>query len=159
MDNVETPEKETLSDLVLKAGLRTKEVLTEKFGDDQSNWKWGDLHTVYFYSPIKQDGFGSKLLCAELLPKNGSTQTLNRGGSTVTKTHDFETSWFSSFRMVADMNDEEKLMGVVSGGSAARIFHPYHKSQLEQWKTGDWIPYWISEVKIREHAKHELILE
>ncbi|MGD1947593.1 MAG: penicillin acylase family protein [Croceivirga sp.] len=159
IDNVETPEKETLSDLVLKAGLRTKEVLTEKFGDDQSNWKWGDLHTVYFYSPIKQNGFGSKLLGAELLPKNGSTQTLNRGGSTVTKTHDFETSWFSSFRMVADMNDEEKLMGVVSGGSAARIFHPYHKSQLEQWKTGDWIPYWISEAKIREHAKHELILE
>ena len=159
IDNIETPERETLSDLVIDSGLRTKEVLTEKFGAEQSNWKWGNLHTVYFYSPIKQNGFGSTLLGAELLPKQGSTQTLNRGGSTVTKTHDFETSWFSSFRMVADMADEEKLMGVVSGGSAARIFHSYHKSQLEQWKAGDWIPYWISEEKIMEHAQHELILE
>jgi len=159
IDNIETPNKETLSDLVIESGLRTKEVLTEKFGDDTSDWKWGDLHTVYFYSPIKQNGFGSSLLGAELLPKQGSTQTLNRGGSTVTKTHDFETSWFSSFRMVADMNDDEKIMGVVSGGSAARIFHPYHKSQLEQWKTGEWIPYWFSEAKVREHAQHELILD
>jgi penicillin amidase len=61
--------------------------------------------------------------------------------------------------MVADMNDDEKIMGVLSGGSAARIFHPYHKSQLEKWKTGEWIPYWISKEKVLKNSKFELILE
>ena len=61
--------------------------------------------------------------------------------------------------MIADMNDTEKVMGVLSGGSAARIFHPYHKSQLEAWNTGEWIPYWLSKEKVLEHAQHELILE
>ncbi|MEM9001026.1 MAG: penicillin acylase family protein [Bacteroidota bacterium] len=159
IDNIQTPKKETLADLVVESGLRTKEILIEKLGSNREDWKWGNLHTVYFYSPIKQDGFGSKLLGAELLPKQGSNQTLNRGGYVKNRKHNYDTSWFSSFRMVADMNDNEKIMGVISGGSAARIFHPYHKSQLKQWKTGEWIPYWISEEKILEYAQHELILE
>ncbi|MEO1435324.1 MAG: penicillin acylase family protein [Bacteroidota bacterium] len=159
IDNNKTTEPETLSDLILAAGVKTKALLTERFGADPANWTWGNLHTVKFASPIRQDGFGSEWLGAETLPKAGSNQTLNRGGFIKTPDRSFETSWFSSFRMVADMNDTEKIMGVVSGGNAARIFHPYHKSQLEEWKSGEWIPYWISAEKVKEHAAYELILE
>ena len=159
IDNVETSQKETLSDLIIEAGVRTKQILTERLGDNPKDWTWGKIHTVYFYSPIRREGFGSKFLGAELLPKQGSNQTLNRGGFVKNKEHEFETGWFSSFRMVADMNDQEKFMGVLSGGSASRIFHPYYKSQLEKWKTGEWIPYWFSEEKILEHAQFELVLE
>lgn len=159
IDNTETSAKESLTDLIIEAGNRTKGILTEKFGDNPSDWTWGKLHTIYFFSPIRSKGFGSQLLGAELLPKQGSNQTLNRGASIKNRDHSYETSWFSAFRMVADMNDQEKFMGVLAGGSAARIFHPYYKSQLENWKTGAWIPYWFSKEKILEHAQFELILE
>lgn len=159
IDNKQTPKVETLSELIIEAGVRAEEILSQKLGSNKAQWQWGKLHTVYFYNPIRKSGFGSELLGAELLPKQGSNQTLNRGGFIKNTNHEFETSWFSSFRMVADMNDTEKVMGVVSGGSAARMFHPYYKSQLEQWKTGKWIPYWFSEDKILEHSEFELILE
>lgn len=159
IDNNETPEKETLSDLIVIAGKRTQEILSEKLGDNKDDWTWGKLHTVYFYSPLRQNGFGAEWLGAELLPKQGSNQTLNRGGFVKNRDHDFETSWFSSYRMVADMSDDEKVMGVVSGGSSSRILHPYYKSQMQAWKTGEWLPYWFSEEKILEHAQFELVLE
>ncbi len=159
IDNINTPKKETLPDLIVQAGITTENILKERLGENKKNWAWGKLHTVYFYSPIKKEGFGSEFLGAELLPKQGSNQTLNRGAFKKNKDHTYETNWFSSFRMVADMNDHEKIMGVLSGGSAARVLHPYHKSQLEQWKTGEWIPYWISKDKIKEHARFKLILE
>ena len=159
IDNRETPQTEHLADLIIDAGIRTEQILTEKLGDNKQNWQWGKLHTVYFYNPIRRTGFGSGLLGAELLPKQGSNQTINRGGFFKNAEHNFDTSWFSSFRMVADMSDPEKIRGVVSGGSSARMFHPYYKSQLEQWKTKEWIPYWISEDRIMEHAEFELILE
>jgi len=60
--------------------------------------------------------------------------------------------------MVADMNDNEKIMGALSGGSAARIFHPYYKSQLEIWNNEEWIPYWFSQEKVEENARYTLIL-
>lgn len=158
IDNTQTPEEEKLNDLIVEAGIRTTKILTAKLGEDPQNWIWGKIHTVHFASPIRPNGMGSEWLGAETLPKQGSNQTLNRGGFVKDRDHSYETSWFSSFRMVADMADKEKLMGVVSGGSAARIFHPYHKSQLEAWKTGKWIPYWISEEKVLEHSKFELVL-
>ena len=159
IDDKNTPELETLEDLIVAAGVRTIGILTEKFGSGTDNWTWGNLHTVYFFNPIRKSGIGNELLGGELLPKDGSNQTLNRGGFNKNPEHEYETSWFSSFRMVADMSDTEKIMGVVSGGSAARSFHPYFKSQLKQWKAGEWIPYWFSEEKIREHQAYQLILE
>ncbi|UAM97834.1 penicillin acylase family protein [Polaribacter litorisediminis] len=159
IDNIDTPQKETLSELIVEAGLKTKQLLTERLGANQNDWTWGKIHTIHFVSPIKKEGFGSGLLGAELLPKAGSNQTLNRGGFIKNIEHKFETSWFSSFRMVADMNDKEKMIGILSGGSAARIFHPYYKSQLEKWKTGEYIPYWISKEKVIEYSEFQLILE
>ena len=159
IDNVNTPETETLKDLIIEAGIIAKKLLTERLGKNQEDWTWGKIHTVKFASPVRKEGFGSEWLGAELLPKAGSNQTLNRGGFVKNKERTFDTSWFSSFRMVADMNDDEKIMGILSGGSAARIFHPYHKSQLEKWKTGEWIPYWISKEKVLEHTDFQLVLE
>jgi len=95
----------------------------------------------------------------EEFPKNGSNQTLNRGGYVKSADLNFETGWFSTFRMVADLSDSEKFMGSLAGGSAARVFHPYYKSQLETWKKEEWTPYWISQKKAEEHAVFELILE
>jgi penicillin amidase len=158
IDNQLTSEKETLSELIIKAGLKTKAFLTEKFGENTADWTWGKLHTINFMSPIRQKGFGSGFVGGELLPKRGSNQTLNRGGFIKTKERTYDTGWFSSFRMVADMSDEEKIMGVVSGGSAARVFHPYYKSQLEAWKNETWIPYWFSKDKVFENARYELRL-
>jgi len=159
IDNINTPEKETLADLIQAAGLKTKSILTEKIGPNQEDWQWGKLHTVRFASPIRSKGLGSGLLGAETFPKSGSNQTLNRGGFVKNRGHNFDVGWFSSFRMIADMNDDEKIMGILSGGSAARIFHPYHKSQLDNWNKGEWIPYWLSKEKIIAHAEHELILK
>ena len=159
IDNVKTSEKENLTDLVVSAGIKTKEFLTKEMGPNPKDWQWGKIHTVRFASPIRQKGIGSSLVGAETFPKSGSNQTLNRGGFVKNRNHKFDVGWFSSFRMIADMNDSEKVMGILSGGSAARIFHPYHKSQLDKWNTGEWIPYWFTKEKVMENAQHELILE
>ncbi|MEM6768491.1 MAG: penicillin acylase family protein [Bacteroidota bacterium] len=159
IDNVTTEDKESLSELIVQAGRSTQKLLEERFGDDPKSWTWGKIHTVQFVSPIRPSGSGKEMLGAELFPKKGSNQTLNRGGFVKNRERTFETGWFSSFRMVADMSDQEKMMGALAGGSSARLLHPYYKSQLDLWKSEEWIPYWISQEKIMENAKYELTLE
>jgi penicillin G amidase len=159
IDNINTSEQETLKDLIVQAGINTKQILTEKFGGDPSQWTWGKLHTVKFVSPLRTKGFGTDLMGGVTYPKNGSNQTLNRGGFVKNSNHEYDTSWFSSYRMVADMSDSTKVMGVISGGSAARVFHPYYKSQLEHWYNEEWLPYWFAEDAIYKHAAYELLLE
>ncbi|NEV92785.1 penicillin acylase family protein [Psychroflexus sp. YR1-1] len=159
IDNKNTAEVETRTELILQAGFKTRALLSERLGENQDDWTWGRIHSIHFVSPLRPEGFGSDLLGAELWPKAGSNQTLNRGAFVKTKDFEFETSWFSSFRMVADMNDDEKIMGILAGGSSARVFHPYYKSQLETWKSEEWIPYWISRKKVLEHSRFQLTLD
>lgn len=159
IDNKNTSEVESRTDLIIEAGIKTKALLTERLGSNPEDWTWGEIHTIHFVSPLRTEGFGSGLLGGELWPKAGSNQTLNRGAFVKNTDREFETSWFGSFRMVADMKDDEKIIGILSGGSAARVFHPYYKSQLHKWNTGDWIPYWISKEKVLEHSEFKLTLE
>ena len=158
IDNINTPEKENITSLIVDAGIYTKQKLTEMYGANQEEWIWGKIHTVHFSSPIRKKGFGSSFVGGEIIPKKGSNETINRGGYLKSETTTFETGWFSSFRMVADLNDPEKIRAVLSGGSAARVFHPNYKSQLEAWKNETWIPYWFTKEKVIENSKHLLIL-
>lgn len=159
IDNINTPEKETLSELIVEAGEKTTQKLTALFGENTEDWTWGKIHAVHFYNPIRREGSGSAYLGARVIPKNGSNETLNRGGYIKDKYETYRTEWFASFRMVADLEDNEKIRAVVAGGSAARSLHPNLTSQLNIWKEEKWIPYWLSEEKVLAHSKAELILE
>ena len=158
IDNRITEKKETRTELIIEAGHKTKRLLTERYGSNSADWTWGKLHTISFASPIRKEGVGSGLLDAVTYSKAGSNQTLNRGAFVKNTEREFDTSWFPSFRMVADMSDDEKMIGILSGGSASRIFHDYHVSQLQKWHKGEWIPYWISKEKVFEHSKFQLTL-
>ncbi len=159
IDNTATPEREPLEDLIIEAGIQTKDYLTKKIGKNQDKWTWSEIHTVYFASPLRQKGIGKSILGFEEFPKNGSNQTINRGGYNKTNDLNFETAWFSTFRMVADLNDNEKMMGSLSGGTSSRVFHPYYKSQLKTWKEEKWVPYWISKERVLEYSKFKLVLD
>ncbi len=159
IDNKNTDKTETLNDVIISAGLLTKEKLNKVLGPEMSSWQWGNIHTIRFASPIKQTGFGSSFLGAEEFPKNGSNNTLNRAGYLVEEDGTYTTQWLTTFRMVADLSDDEKMIGVLAGGSSSRILHPYYKSQLTKWKNEAWIPYWLDSEKVRENSKFHLVLE
>ena len=159
IDNKNTDKIETINDIIISAGLLTKEKLNKVLGPDMNNWQWGNIHTIRFASPIKQTGFGSSFLGAEAFPKNGSNNTLNRASYLEEEDGSYNTQWLSTFRMVADLSDDEKMIGVLAGGSSSRILHPYYKSQLAKWKNEEWIPYWLAPEKVREQSKFHLVLE
>lgn len=152
-----TKKTETLEDLIILAAKKSTSVLKKELGSDMSKWKWGDFHTVTFVSPLKQRGFAKEWLGGGQHRVPGSGETLNRGQYSLNG-GPYESQWFSSMRMVADMNDNDKIMAVVSGGNSARQFHPYFKSQLDSWVDETWIPWWLNKQKILENSQHQLTL-
>ncbi len=157
INDIRTPEKETLDQLIVQAGQMARERLAELFGEDPKNWTWGQLHTLNFISPLRTSGIGREWLGYRKLAVAGSGETINRG-QYVLDEGPYEAQWFSSMRMVVDLADHEKIRAVISGGNAARQFHPYFKSQIAPWARGEWLPWWFDPVKINEHKVHELVL-
>jgi penicillin amidase len=54
--------------------------------------------------------------------------------------------------MVADLHDPDKVLAVLPGGVAGRLFHPHTEDQIEPFMTGDKVYWWFSDEAIREHA-------
>ena len=156
-DMQSTQRQETLNDLIVMAALKSQAALKEKLGHDQNDWRWGKFHKVSFVSPLRMNGIGKDLLGGGTHEVSGSGETLNRGQYSLNE-GPYQSQWFSSLRMVADMSDDQKVMGSISGGNASRQFHPYFKSQLTGWLNQEWVPWWFDKSKIEQHSKHKVEL-
>lgn len=150
-DDIRTPQKETLPDLVKRAAAQVRPELQAKHGADPAQWKWGDEHRIHFFSPLRRSGAGRDWLGYAEAPMSGSGSTLLRaltpfmGG--------FGVEFFASMRLVADLGDDEKIEAVVSGGVVDRQFHPHQKDQLPAWSEGRLLPWWFAPAQVEAHAQ------
>ena len=150
-DDIRTPQKETLPDLVRRVAAQARPELQARHGADPAQWKWGDEHRIYFYSPLRRSGTGRDWLGYAEAPMSGSSSTLLRaltpfmGG--------FNVEFFASMRLVADLGDDEKIQAVVAGGVVDRQFHPHQKDQLPAWSEGRLLNWWFAPAQVEAHAR------
>ena len=149
--------KETRDELFHRAGVTAKADLEVRLGKDPSQWRWGDLHRIEFVSPIRREGLGKDFLGGGSHPFPGSAETLCRGMFDFTTPYQVTVS--DSLRMVADLSDADKVMAVLPGGVAARIFHPNTTDQIDAFVKGKTMYWWFSDPAIREHTRAVLHLE
>lgn len=155
-DDITTPDKkETLTDLIQKAGIETLKDLSERIGDDPEDWLWGEIHQIEFLNPIRRSELGKGRLGGGSHPMGGSGDTiyralflLNHEGNIV--------KYSAALRMVADLSDNEKVLAVIPGGVDGRTFSPHFTDQIEAYMSGEKMYWWFSDEKIKEHADSEL---
>ena len=156
-DIVSTPDKkETLAELIQLAAFKTKDELSDRFGNNIKDWTWGKVHQIVNTNPIRRKGFGKDWLGGGTHPMGGSGETLYRALYNYNQPDEIEFS--AAFRMVADLSDEDKVIAVLNGGVTGRTFHPNLKNQINAYHDGTKLYWWFSDQKIQEHKKSELTL-
>ncbi|NIB41712.1 penicillin acylase family protein [Pseudomaricurvus alkylphenolicus] len=148
--------EETLDDLLYQAAIAAKNSLQEKMGEDPMQWRWGEIHTIEFNSPLRSKGFGKSLLGAGTHPFPGSGETIHRAAFGFAQP--FDTSFSASLRMIADLSDTEKVLAVIPGGTSGRLFSPHRDDQVQAFVTGEKRYWWFSDEKISQHAVSRLEL-
>jgi penicillin amidase len=157
-DDIRTPDtEETLANMIHRAGLEARARLADRFGPDSSRWRWGRAHTIEYVSPIRRQGFGKGLLGAGRHPAAGSVETLHRGIYAFDAPFDVTIS--ATLRMVADLGDPDKVLAVIGGGVAGRVFHAHAHDQVDAFLDGEKRYWWFSDAQIQAHARRELKLE
>lgn len=155
-DDIRTPQKETLPDLVRRVAAAVRPELQARHGADPAKWKWGDEHRIAFVSPLRRSGTGRDFLGYAEAPMSGSGSTLLRALSPFMG--GFNVEFFASMRLVADMGDDDKIEAVVSGGVVDRQFHPNQKDQLPAWSEGRLLKWWFSPQQVEAHARRTQLL-
>jgi len=147
---------ESKQDILIRAALDVQADLSETLGGDPEHWNWGDVHRHTFVSPIRREGLGSVLLGGGTHPAPGSGETLYRGLYDYADPYAVTVS--ASLRMVADLADDDKVLAVIPGGVAGRVFHPHATDQIDAFMDGEKQYWWFSESAINAHSQSTLQL-
>jgi penicillin amidase len=156
-DDIQTKDvKETRDRLFLQAALEVTEEFRSSLGQNLEKWKWGKVHRIEFVCPIRQKGFGRKLLGGGSHPAPGSVETLCRGIYDFNQP--FSVTASASLRMVADLSDEDKVLAILPGGVSGRMFDPHYKDQIRAFINGQKLYWWLSDKSIKVHSRTTLVL-
>ncbi|GAB3987056.1 penicillin acylase family protein [Spirosoma daeguense] len=121
-DNVKTPARERLSDIINQSFRGTCDTLTKKHGPVGDSWAWG---------PHKGTDIRHLLPGVDAF----SVLDLNVGGGAVIVNATNERTG-PSWRMVVALGDQPKAFGVYPGGQSGNPGSPYYQDMIETWKTG-----------------------
>lgn len=156
-DDVETSGTETLPVLIRQAGRAALDRLSETYGADRANWRWGEVHRMRFQGPLRRDGLVGALTGNRDMAMAGSGETLMR--ALYPFDQPFSPQWSASLRMTADLNDPDKVRAVLPGGVVGRTFHPNLSDQTALWTSPEPQTYWwFSDEAISAAARSELVL-
>jgi penicillin amidase len=120
-DNVTTPAKETLGDLVTNALKYTCDSLERKYGPIGKHWEWANIKQTNVPHLANIPGFGSKPLLI-----GGAKSTINALSETN------GPSW----RMVIELGKTPIGHGVYPGGQSGNPGSPFYDNMLDTWAQG-----------------------
>ncbi|GAA3740951.1 penicillin acylase family protein [Salinactinospora qingdaonensis] len=148
-------------DAVVAAALERAAVeLSERLGDDPSQWRWGELHML----TVRNESLGtSGVAPVEWLFNRGPVEA--PGGTSIvnatgwdTSTPGYEIYRGPSMRMVLDLSDLDASRWSNLTGTSGHAFHPNYADQLPMWAQGESAPMPFTRSAVEEAAEHELVL-
>ena len=138
IDNIRTPEKENLPDMITIAFKKACVELQNAEKDGRLNWASYKNTSIYH------------LLRNGALPF-ARTGLLNGGGVNIINatTHDHGPSW----RMVVQMTDEIEAYAVYPGGQEGNPGSRYYDNFIDQWTKGKYYRLWFMSEKEKNDKK------
>lgn len=121
IDNIKTPEKETLNQLITESFTWTCDSLERKYGPIGKTWEWANVKHSNVPHLAKIPGFGSK--------------TLMIGGGKMSINALSETNG-PSWRMVVELGKNPKGHGVFPGGQSGNPGSKFYDNMIDTWANG-----------------------
>jgi penicillin amidase len=131
VDNVNTPEKETMDDIIALSFRDAVDTLKARHGSYGNSWKWGKIHTMTFRHPL-----GSIKILNMLFRLNSKTYNARGSYHTVEAfafNEDFESNHGASERHIFNTADWDKSLTIISTGTSGIPGSPFYLSQTERY--------------------------
>jgi penicillin amidase len=128
--------------------------LSDRFGPDIDQWRWGDLHRISFQHPI---GLAVPVLDRLLklsrgpYPIGGDADTLAQAA--VDPWNPFTATGYSaSYRQVFDTGDWDRGVFILPTGQSGHPASPHYADMVQAWRQGEYRSLPFSPQAIRDQA-------
>ncbi|MCB9091385.1 MAG: penicillin acylase family protein [Halobacteriovoraceae bacterium] len=139
-DKLLTSEKETRQTVIVKAFRIAVKKLSERFGKDTHNWKWGELH---YHMPSHM--FGKKKILSFMnlkrQPLGGSLDSVWKAHFNLGNEEDtYKVVAGPAYRMVVDLKNFDQAMYSIDTGVSGWPSSPHYGDQYQLWLQGKLAP-------------------
>lgn len=149
-DNLETDKIETKDEIIRVSLAQSISQLEKDFGENFSDWSWGNVHQVRFKHLFSgQNKIIDKLIDIGPYPIGGDQTTLL---NTSFKYYEpFENYLGPSMRQIVDLSNINNSLIIITSGQSEHIGNKNYKDQSLMWLSGDYINLNTNKEKYHQH--------
>jgi penicillin G amidase len=154
VDNINTPQKETLDDIILKSFKDCISSLSQSYGNNQANWKWGNIHTITIEHPM-----GSVKILDLLFGFNSDKSGIGGSYHTVSPYsygEGFKVNHGASERHIFNTANWDESYTVIPTGESGIPSGEFYLSQTRAYLDGKFYKDHFSENAVKSAAKYTL---
>ncbi len=134
-DDVNTPEKENMRDILVRSFEQTIAFLEENLGKGPGFWEWGKLHTLTFAHPVGSQKPLDRIFNRGPYPVGGSHSSVAKSEYKVAKPYAVVAG--ASMRMIVDMASPLQPHTVIPGGQSGQPMSGHYDDQISLWLRGE----------------------
>ena len=151
LDDVGTPQTETLTDVVEKSLRQALTDLRSRFGADVKRWDWGRLHTLTFRHPLGERKPLDRLFDLGPHPTSGSHLTVDK------KQYDYNRPFTVregvSQRMIVDLANPAVALHVLPTGESGLLGNAHSSDQIDLYLEGRYHPELVDPLRYRTSSR------
>jgi len=132
-DDARTPVRESRDDVVKRSLADALAELSSKYGADPAKWKWGNVHSTWFRSPLGRIPGLDAVFSLGPVPTPGSRYTVNVAAFDYS--NPYSVVALPSYRQIIDWSDPDKSLAMHTTGQSGLAFSPHY---------GDMVPKWLN---------------
>ena len=155
VDNVDTPEKETMDMIIARSITAAVDTLAARYGAYGEQWQWGKIHTFTLEHPM-----GGVKILDRFLGLNSKTYAVGGSYHTVepySYKDNFRTNHGASERHIFNTADWDKSLTVIPTGTSGIPGSPFYLSQTETYVNNGFYSEPFSEAAVEAARKYEMI--
>jgi penicillin G amidase len=138
-DVASQPFTETCEQAAITGLSRTLSLLSEKFGPNWRQWRWGEAHKA----PLAHQLLGRLPVVGSLFRNNlemdGGNFTVLRAGGRNDGDGNFPVTHGAGYRAVYDLANLDGSQVMIATGQSGRPFSPYYDNFEKDWQEGNFI--------------------
>jgi len=157
IDNVDTPERETMADILAETLTEMLSELEETLGNNVEKWTWGEIHSLTLEHPLGKKRPLNWLFNMGPFPVGGDNLTVNMGWYPYKNPYKVQAG--PSMRMIVDLSDLDRSLRVLPTGESGQLGSPHCRDQMSLYLEGRYHPDWTNRSDVEKHAEGVLILK
>jgi penicillin G amidase len=159
-DPATTDKVETRDDILIRSFNEGYAATVAALGKDRSQWRWGTLHAANFVSnPLGASGIGpiESIVNKSKVPTGGNSECVN-SEMWMASTGTFAPLSIPSMRLIVDMSDLTKCVGMNSSGESGNPGSEWYTNMIEAWRTVKYHPMLWTRQQVDSDSAHKLYL-